>query len=132
MMSDLDRLLGSEVKVHWNRHKRLFAIKGKSGRVEGYACAVKLRNCAFVVGPKSRDRVRRTGVRSVHAYIKGTFEGSRSWHELFESKVYYSPFVTDTWVDEKGLPVTKALDAFLTLGEDLSPEVFANIAREES
>ena len=63
------------VEVYWNLHKRLFSVRAlegeNKGRVIDHAYGVRLSDATFVSQPAGRERVRREGVKNVHAFVRG-------------------------------------------------------------
>lgn len=62
------------VEVYWNLHLKLFSIRSR-GKVIGHASRVLVRDAEFVVQPAGNARVRETGHKVVHAFVRGQLEG---------------------------------------------------------
>ena len=65
-----------------------------------------LKNCSFTVWKGGQESVRKTGQKTVHAFVKGELlvdpvEISKVYKKLKTSKnsAYYNPYKTDTFVD---------------------------------
>ncbi len=67
------------VDVYFNLHRRLFSMRShETGRVIGHypwACVV---DATFVVQPAGRQRVLDSGVKNVHAFVRGTSASAAS------------------------------------------------------
>ena len=57
-------------QVYYNLHKKCYSVR-QNGRVVDHAESVVLGDCRFLVQPAGRDKVRRTGVKNVHATVTG-------------------------------------------------------------
>jgi hypothetical protein len=66
------------VRVHRNRHKRLWSVVGPGGKVLRWANKLLLADVEFLVQPAGWRRAVREGVRNVHARAKGAV---RPWTE---------------------------------------------------
>ena len=58
------------VQVYKNLHKGCWSVR-QAGKVVAHLDYICLENCNFHVGKSGRDRVRKDGVKNVHAYITG-------------------------------------------------------------
>lgn len=71
----LDPYIGQTVRIYWNLHKRVYSIQlkldGKWKVVRHSDCFV-LDNATWQVNAKTRERVRQTKRKEVHAYLVGT------------------------------------------------------------
>jgi len=94
------------------------------GKVVSNESKVCLRNVDFVVQPAGRERVRETGTKNVHAFVRGEWDGSVQvtygdyvTYDPFEHDHFFSPDV-DAYVDsaDKAIVTTKGVFA-----EDLTP-----------
>lgn len=90
---------------------------------------VILKNCTFPVWKGGQAQVRKTGNKSVHAFVKGELlvdpiEISKVLEKLQKTtnSAYYNPFKTDTFVDSNNQEVSKA-DYVLLSGMDDKPKV---------
>ena len=96
------------VEVYYNVHKDCLSYRQPGGRIQ-HAQAVTLENVRFSVQPAGRDRSRRLGKKTVHAYVRGELVGldDRAQPIPGAQRVTYSPFRYDSFVDcETGAPVT--------------------------
>ena len=97
-MTALINLIGDEnVHVYRNITKNLFSVKSK-GIVVCHTDYINLKDVTYNVQPKGRDKVRRTGIKNVHAYVKGkpTFISAKQDY----MRIYYNPKVCNTFVLE--------------------------------
>lgn len=101
-----------KVDVYRNLNQKCFSIRSREketyGKVIARAQSVAVRNVKFVVQPAGRDRVLKTGVKNVHAFIRGDLVTDVSpedaWHSTpkgnFECGVSYSPLEAGQFVGE--------------------------------
>lgn len=103
------------VQVYKNLHKGCWSVR-QSGKVVAHLDYICLENCNFHVGKSGRDRVRKDGVKNVHAYVTGfvpcdgeatfvkeDFLEDRGWRW---QEVTYCPYQYDSFVSlETGEPV---------------------------
>jgi len=85
------------VRIHFNLHKAEFTIRGIPN-IKGdmrYVQSTCLSDCRFLVGQKSRDAVRDTHKRSVHAFVEGTLCDCGKADGL---DVSYNPYLNDGFV----------------------------------
>lgn len=76
------------------------ALSGENrGRVIAHPTTLMLRDAAFHVSAKGRDRVRATGVRSVHAGVSGYITRSCASESHDARRVTYNPYRHDSFVD---------------------------------
>jgi hypothetical protein len=120
------------LEVYYNLHKKVWSVRNK-GKVIDHCTSISLVNPSFDVQPAGNERVKRTGVKNVHAFVRGNkkkgeaFLCTDDWRE-----VTYNPKKHDSFVlRETGEPVSKA-DAVImesgTLhikGGSLKPSVLA-------
>jgi hypothetical protein len=86
--------------VYRNLHKKCWSIKQR-GLVVGHADELALKDCECIVNPKGRHRVIKTGVKTVHAYIKGFITRPRSKYNHF---IWYHPFISNSfYIRENGI-----------------------------
>lgn len=56
-------------EIYWNTHRDLFSVR-QNGRVVGHAHSVNAFNARFVVQPAGQRKVRETGKKTVHAFVR--------------------------------------------------------------
>jgi hypothetical protein len=73
------------VECYFNLRTHLWSVRAlegpDAGRVIGHAEKVLIRYARFVVQPAGRERVRREGVKNVHAFVRGELHGAR-WMDV--------------------------------------------------
>jgi len=103
------------VQVYKNLHKGCWSVR-QAGKVVAHLDYICLENCNFHVGKAGRDRVRKDGVKNVHAYVTGFVPNSgeatfmredfledRGWRW---QEVTYCPYQHDSFISlETGEPV---------------------------
>jgi hypothetical protein len=73
-MNMIDDIIGQRIECSWNLHKRLYSLR-KNGKVVGYAANVVMRDVRFIINARLQQRFKATGVRTVHAWLRGTLAG---------------------------------------------------------
>ena len=104
-------LVGREVKIYMNLHRSrpghsVFSVQdARTRRVIGYAHRITLVHSQCKVSAAGRDRTRREGVRTVHAYIQGTVLAVDRPEPTCTRAIRYNPFLFDgfVWVDTEEL-----------------------------
>ena len=100
--------------VYYNLHKKCYSIR-EQGLVADHVDSIVLKDCRFNVAPAGQAKVRRTGVKNVHATVSGIirFQMEKYFEEYgdFES-ITYNPFKYDTfvrllWLYEDSPPVVE-------------------------
>ena len=134
---------GKRAYIYWNLSKELWSVR-QAGVVVEHAGLISMRDCKFLVGEKGRDRVRREGVKNVHAGVSGylmedpLWVDRMAWHDLYDHNmiwVKYNPYKNDTFVQRTGVcddqhpvPVHSAEFVFMDredLGDGYIPRVMA-------
>lgn len=70
---------GEKVRVYRNLRagrkskKKIYSVVGSDGRVIAHVEKIMLRDAKFIVRPAGREKVRRTGVKNVHAFVVGKY-----------------------------------------------------------
>ena len=86
--------------VYYNLHKKCYSVR-EQGLVADHVDSIVLKDCRFNVAPAGQAKVRRTGVKNVHATVSGIirFQMEKYFEEYgdFES-ITYNPFKYDTFV----------------------------------
>lgn len=96
---------GDQVDVYWNIRKRVFSIR-KNYKVVAHVEHLELLDSEFLVSEKGRTRVRMTGVKNVHAVIRGTIrnpgglQGGEVWDFSNGQVVTYNPYRDLTFVNK--------------------------------
>lgn len=87
-----------QVEVYFNLHKRLFSVR-ESGRVIAHLPFIVLRDCTFAVQPAGLRRVRETGVKNVHAFVRGAWDRNPDtpFYIATAERVRYNPYISDTF-----------------------------------
>lgn len=77
-------------QVYWNATRGLWSLR-EGGRVVDHAARLTLRGCTFHVRPGGRDRVRRTGRKEVHAWVRGERVGDDVAFPMAGNEIRYNP-----------------------------------------
>ena len=102
--------------VYYNLHKKCYSIR-EQGLVADHVDSIVLKDCRFNVAPAGQAKVRRTGVKNVHATVSGIirFQMEKYFEEYgdFES-ITYTPFKYDTfvrllWIYEDSPPIVESV-----------------------
>ena len=100
--------------TYYNLHKKCYSVR-EQGLVADHVDSIVLKDCRFNVAPAGQAKVRRTGVKNVHATVSGIirFQMEKYFEEYgdFES-ITYNPFKYDTfvrllWLYEDSPPVVE-------------------------
>ena len=97
-VEDRSLLPGDKVQVYKNLNRSCFSIRSKkTGLVVAYADTVTLSDVIYKVSEAGLQRVLKTGIRSVHAYIEGIFMVAdlKAPPAGANQLAYYQPFTTD-------------------------------------
>jgi hypothetical protein len=96
------------VAVHRNLNEDSLTIKKSDGLVHGHAQLVALVDASFHVGKKGNENVNATGVKQVHAHVRGTIVQANdvddvdAMYDKLENygytRVYYNPYKVKTFV----------------------------------
>jgi hypothetical protein len=119
--------LSMYAEAYWNLHKGVFSYRPPGGRVT-HAFGLTIEDPKFISQRAGREKVRATGRKNVHAFVRGDIIGF--WHhdkpedrnemvpwapkytlDDFE-RAYYNPMKMDGWETENG-PILKAKYAIL-------------------
>lgn len=114
-LQEASALVGREVRVYMNLLRSrpgysVFSVQDvRTRRVIGYAHRVTLVDSQRKVSVAGRDRARRGGVRSVHAYIQGTVLAIDRPEPTCTRAIRYNPFLFDgfVWEDTEDLVTTQ-------------------------
>lgn len=81
--------MNSPVDVYWNRTRRLWSVR-EDGLVVGHVAEIVLGRVTLHASEPARQRMLRTGERTVHAYARGY--RVEAWLRPLESvQLVYSP-----------------------------------------
>ena len=110
--------------VYWNSHRECFSIRSRGSPPSGFTPHPKGRvfyntgpfllvNPVFRVSEKGRQRVLRTGKKTVHATIRGLprVQPGLTLPPLAR-RVRYNPFKNEQFVLQDGTPVHEACAAY--------------------
>lgn len=93
-------------EIYWNSHRRMFSIR-KKGIVVGHAYSINAIHARFVVRLAGQRRVRETGRKNVHAFVKcdefELLEAGAPPVMFTRQRVTYDPMTTDTFETERGI-----------------------------
>lgn len=96
---------GQRVRVYRNLTRKTYSILDpRTGRVLGYSPEFTLAKATYKVSEAGRDRVRRTGRKTVHAFVEGHLTGDYVGWVIPQGTVHYNPRTHDTFTDERGNP----------------------------
>ena len=88
-------------EIYWNLHRKMFSIRHK-GRVISHAHSVNAFDAKFVIQPAGQRRVRATGYKTVHAFVRcrdiETLEAGAPPVMFLKHRVHYDPKINDTFV----------------------------------
>jgi hypothetical protein len=103
------------VEAYWNLHKGVFSYRPPGGKVE-HSPTLVLSEAKFAVQPAGRDKVRATGRKNVHAFVRGNLRSPIiPTQKILDNltRVYYDPYKQDFWQTADGRRVEKARFAYL-------------------
>lgn len=90
---------GNKVDVYRNLHKDCYSIKSREsdtyGEVVDHCDRVCIEDAEFVVRESGRDRVRSSGRKNVHAFVRGVVSDRM---DVVGVDVTYDPFEYDSFV----------------------------------
>lgn len=97
-------------EIYWNSHRKMFSIR-ENGRVVGHAASINAIDAKFVVRPAGQRKVRETGQKNIHAFVKCNefelLEHGAPPVMFLKHRVNYDPKINDTFETERG-PITWA------------------------
>lgn len=104
-MLTFDEIAQTRVEVYFNLHRRLFSVRALSGphkgRVVAHLPSLTMRDVQFVSQPAGRAKVRQTGVKTVHAFARGTLISRHASARREMCGVTYDPRFHDSFVWRK-------------------------------
>jgi hypothetical protein len=101
---------GDIVQCYWNLHRGQWSVR-KQGRVVARLPSLTLLSATFHVQPAGNRKVRETGRKNVHAYVKGVYHDSTFMGiDITDPwQVTYNPYIHTTFIlRSDGLPVYEA------------------------
>ena len=120
---DTLKLIGDDkVEVYRNLRRRCWSIRSnKTGKVIDHMSSVVLEDCELVVRQAGREKVRREGVKNVHAFVKGymvteqTFNLTTDTNTKDQTMITYNPYQNESFVKLRTEePISKAKYVQLT------------------
>ena len=97
------------VELYWNVNLNKYSVRALEGEHKGkvftYARYAEVIDAEFVVRPSGQKRVRESGQKNVHAFVRGHLNVDE-WHEEYAKKmlwrrVRYNPHVDDFFMVQK-------------------------------
>lgn len=85
------------VKVYWNSRKKIFSVLNGKNPVF-HTKAISLNNVRFKVSKSGREKVLKTNIKGVHAFVCGDF--TTNWVDV-SNEFTYNPFKHECFVDRK-------------------------------
>ena len=124
------------VEIYWNLHKKMYSVRNlKTGRVIAHTYEAIILQPEFVVRQAGNRKVRETGVKNVHAFVRGKLYGLDAdvimsnipdhmmWDMYY---VTYNPYKYTSFVDvDDKKPIRKAGIAALQTGIINTPVITA-------
>lgn len=119
---------GMRVRVYRNLNKpEFFSIMAMEGvnkkKIVGYARAVLLENCEFIVSEASRQRVIRQKRKNVHAFCEGAIMDASSMLQPLlgdEQVITYNPYCMSTFFErETGAPYVDSCPKAMLQGSNI-------------
>lgn len=102
---------GQRVRVYVNLHKQgMFSIVDtKTGLVCAYAKSCLISDAIFFVSDKGREKVRKTGQKLVHAWVRGIFqEADLEQIEEYKEVYEYNPYHHEGFTNSEGRVINDA------------------------
>lgn len=94
--------LGERVDVYFNLHRKCFSVRGTCDRIViAHVDSFMLSDVAAIVSAAGKERVRRTGVKNVHAFLRGKWMGEAVDPPQPVDTLRYNPFVLDGFVNSR-------------------------------
>lgn len=102
--------------VYYNLRKKCLSIRSREkdtyGRVVAHKANVCIKDPQFIVQPAGLKKTKETGVKNVHAFIRGTISNERILNDGEWVCVRYNPFTWDKFVakvdGERYSPIERA------------------------
>lgn len=94
-----------KVDVYRNLNKDCFSVRSREtnnyGRVVGHCESITIVDAEFIVQKSGQKKVRKTGIKNVHAFVRGVRDDTKTITGG-QTHVRYNPFETDHFVDDSG------------------------------
>lgn len=117
MMGATTALIGADVDVYWNFHKRVWSVRDHRTRlVVAHLDGLVLSDVTFRVSASGNARVRSERRKNVHAFARGTvvWPAAEDCHRDDAVQVTYNPYKFTTFViQDTGEPIFEARKAWL-------------------
>ena len=95
--------------VFWNLHDKLFTVQNPlTGQNRQHTERLVLRDAAFEVKQDEREKMLTSGRKNLHAGVWGERVDLEATNVEEWTRVFYDPFVNDSFVDEDGKTVVEA------------------------
>ena len=85
------------IHVYWNLNKKCWSVRHK-GLIIKHLKTMTMQDCSFHVQPAGRERVVKTKVKQVHAYVKGNITGEDVTTTSIGKRISYNPYKRDHFV----------------------------------
>lgn len=92
-------LIGKYVWIYRNLHKDCFSIMYK-GRVIAYTNEIILKNVKFVVQKAGYEKFKSSGIKNVHAFVRGTITNLNNVTD-FKEEIIYNPKINNFFFNFK-------------------------------
>lgn len=115
-----------KVHLYWNFNRLAWSVRAAEGpnrgRVVAYEKVVHLANCQFIVQKAGLEKARATGVKNVHAYIKGDWVDASIAANSDWNPITYNPFREGYFIwCASGNPIERAGGCRFQITEDNRP-----------
>ena len=91
------------VELYWNVDLEKFSVKALEGeyknKVVGHIRHAQVTNAKFVVQPSGQKRVRESGQKNVHAFVRGHLN-TDNWHIKYAKKMLWRRVRYDPYRDD--------------------------------
>lgn len=106
---------GQKIKAYVNLHQqgRFSIVDVKTGLVCGYVENCLIEDAVFYVSDTGRERVRSSGRKLVHAWVRGIYVDSNIHFNGCTEPVEYNPYYHEQFTDKHGFAVYGAPLALL-------------------
>ena len=96
--------VGKKIRAYVNLHKQgwFSIVDMETGLVCGYAQSCLIKDAVFYVSDKGRERVRKSGRKLVHAWVRGIYMGSDIEKEECSNALQYNPYYHKGFTDQNG------------------------------